>query len=185
LQAGELVRLAAGGDRAAWGRLVDRYSGLLWSVARAHRLSQADAADVVQTTWLQLVEHLDRLQKPDAVGAWLATTARRESLRVLRINARMPPSEHVPETTDPALPAGASLIVAERDEALWAAFAQLPERCRLLLRLLMSDPPPSYEEIGEVLGMPIGSIGPTRIRCLARLRSEVSVVGITAAREDS
>jgi RNA polymerase sigma factor (sigma-70 family) len=185
LPAGELVRLAAGGDRAAWERLVDRFGGLVWSVARAHRLSQADAADVAQTTWLQLVEHLDRLQKPDAVGAWLATTARRESLRVLRINARMPPSDQVPDAMDPGPPAGAALIAAERDEALWAAFAELPERCRLLLRLLMADDPPSYEEIGEILGMPIGSIGPTRIRCLARLRSEVGLVGITAARDDS
>jgi RNA polymerase sigma factor (sigma-70 family) len=169
----------------AWSRLVDRFSGLVWSVARSHRLSQADAADVAQTTWLHLVEHLDRLQRPDAVGAWLATTARRESLRVLRINARLPPSEQVPEKVDPAPPAAVSLIAAERDEALWAAFAELPERCRTLLRMLIADPPPSYEEIGEILGMPIGSIGPTRIRCLARLRNEVGAVGITAAGDDS
>ena len=164
---------------------MDRFSGLVWSVARAHRLSSADAADVAQTTWLHLVEHLDDLQKPEAVGAWLATTARRESLRVLRVNARLPPSEHVPDSIDPAPPAGAALMVAERDEALWAAFERLPERCRVLLRMLTSDPAPSYEEIGAILGMPIGSIGPTRIRCLARLRTEAGTVGITAAGADS
>jgi RNA polymerase sigma factor (sigma-70 family) len=182
---GALVRRAADGDRDAWSRLVDRFGGLVWSVTRAHRLSAADAADVAQTTWLHLVEHLDDLQNPDAVGGWLATTARRESLRVLRMNARLPPTDQAVEVVDAHPPASASLIAAERDGALWAAFERLPERCRILLRLLVTDPVPSYEDIGASLGMPIGSIGPTRIRCLARLRGEAELAGITPTFDDS
>src|SRR3954449_1219324 len=93
----DLVRAAAEGDRDAWDALVDRFNGLVWSVARSHRLSTVDASDVVQTTWLRLVEHLGRLQEPERVGAWLATTARRESLRTLRHSARQVPTDEVPE----------------------------------------------------------------------------------------
>src|SRR5262245_50547155 len=94
----ELVQAAADGDRDAWDALVDRFNGLVWSVARSHRLSTIDASDVVQTTWLRLVENLGRLQDPERVGAWLATTARRESLRALRHSARQVPTEDVPDT---------------------------------------------------------------------------------------
>src|SRR3954467_14082387 len=135
----ELVRAAADGDQAAWHGLVDRYNGLVWSVARAPRLSTVDASDVVQTTWLRLVEHLDRLQDPERVGAWLATTARRECLRALRHSARQIPSEELPETpTDAHL--GAALLTAERDQALWQAFGGLSERCYSILRIPVPDP---------------------------------------------
>ena len=165
-----LVHAAADGDRAAWDALVDRYNGLVWSVARSHRLSAVDASDVVQTTWLRLVEHLGRLQDPERVGAWLATTARRECLRTLRHSARMVVSEEPPEqVTEPQL--DAALLVEERDRALWQAFAAMPERCQRLLRILMADPPPSYHDVAETLTMPVGSIGPTRARCLDRLRA--------------
>src|SRR3954470_24288197 len=110
----ELVRAAADGDQAAWHGLVDRYNGLVWSVARAHRLSTVDASDVVQTTWLRLVEHLGRLQDPERVGAWLATTARRECLRTLRHSARQVPTEEVPEVVADAHVESA-LLVKERD----------------------------------------------------------------------
>jgi RNA polymerase sigma factor (sigma-70 family) len=181
---GQLVRAAAGGDQAAWNRLVERFNGLVWSVARAHRLAGADASDVVQTTWLRLVENLDRLQDPERVGAWLATTARRECLRTLRLSAR-----HVPTETellpDPGTdaPLDASLLANERDRALWTAFGGLSERCQMLLRILVADPPPSYEEVGEVLDMPIGSIGPTRQRCLERLRGLAETAGVTGGAE--
>src|SRR6266516_3266327 len=89
----ELLQAAAGGDQDAWGRLVDRYSRLVWAVARGHRLSQADAADVTQATWLRLVEHLDRIKEPERLGAWLATTARHESLRVIRRGGREQPTD--------------------------------------------------------------------------------------------
>jgi RNA polymerase sigma factor (sigma-70 family) len=181
---GQLVRAAAGGDQAAWNRLVERFNGLVWSVARAHRLAGADASDVVQTTWLRLVENLDRLQDPERVGAWLATTARRECLRTLRLSAR-----HVPTETellpDPGTdaPLDAALLANERDRALWTAFGGLSERCQMLLRILVADPPPSYEEVGEVLDMPIGSIGPTRQRCLERLRGLAETAGVTGGAE--
>ena len=106
----ELVRAAAEGDQAAWNGLVDRYNGLVWSVARSHRLSMADASDVVQTTWLRLVEHLGRLQDPERVGAWLATTARRESLRALRHSARQVPTEELPDDGDGRRNSDAALL---------------------------------------------------------------------------
>src|SRR3954465_13111666 len=175
----ELVRAAATGDQAAWNGLVARYNGLVWSVARSHRLPMADASAVVQTTWLRLVEHLGRLQEPERVGAWLATTARREALRALRQSARQVLTEDVPETPADAH-LGAALLTAERDQALWQAFGGLSERCQTLLRILVADPPPSYDEIGAALDMPIGSIGPTRPRGLDRLRSLAEGEGVSA-----
>ena len=176
---GALVRAAATGDEQAWSELVDRYGGLVWSVARAHRLPPADAADVVQTTWLRLVEHLDRLQDPAHVGSWLATTARRESLRALRLSARQVP---VPEDALPEHDSGArvetALLAEERDRQLWSAFASLSERCQTLLRVLLADPPPSYQEVSAALALPIGSIGPTRARCLARLHQLAQEAGL-------
>src|SRR4051812_22136281 len=138
----DLVQAAAEGDKGAWDQLVERFNGLVWSVARAHRLSPVDASDVVQTTWLRLVENLGRLQDPERVGAWLATTARRECLRILRHSARQVPTEELPETpVDAAL--DAALLEAERDRALWQAFGGLPERCETRLRFLVPGPPPS------------------------------------------
>jgi RNA polymerase sigma factor (sigma-70 family) len=175
----DLVQAAAEGDQVAWDELVERFNGLVWSVARAHRLAPADASDVVQTTWLRLVEHLGRLQDPERVGAWLATTARRECLRVLRHSARLLPAEELPETpVDAQL--DAALLAEERDRALWQAFGGLSERCQALLRLLVTEPPPSYEEVSAALDMPIGSIGPTRRRCLERLRGLAEGEGVTA-----
>jgi RNA polymerase sigma factor (sigma-70 family) len=174
----ELVRAAADGDQAAWHGLVDRYNGLVWSVARSHRLSSVDASDVVQTTWLRLVEHLDRLQDPERVGAWLATTARRECLRTLRHSARNLPTEEVPEVVAESRVESA-LLIEERDRALWQAFGGLSERCQTLLRVLVADPPPSYDEVSAAMNMPIGSIGPTRARCLERLRALAEGEGVS------
>ena len=176
----ELVRAAAEGDQAAWNGLVDRYNGLVWSVARSHRLSTADASDVVQTTWLRLVEHLGRLQDPERVGAWLATTARREV--PARAPSLRPAGSHRGAAGDAGTDThlGAALLAAERDQALWQAFGGLSERCQTLLRILVADPPPSYDEIASALDMPIGSIGPTRARCLERLRGLAEGEGVTA-----
>jgi RNA polymerase sigma factor (sigma-70 family) len=175
-----LLHAAKAGDQRAWDALVDRYSGLVWSIARAHRLSAADAADVSQTTWLLLAEHLDRITNPEAVGGWLATTARRESLRVLRVSARALPSgagEFVPDRAD-AGELDSALLTSERNRMLWRAFGAIPERCQRLLRVLMADPPPSYQDVAQALEMPVGSIGPTRGRCLETLRAELARVGI-------
>jgi RNA polymerase sigma factor (sigma-70 family) len=162
-------------DEAAWGRLVARYGGLVWAVARAHRLSDADAADVCQATWLRLVEHLDRVRDRGALGGWLATTARRECLRMLRAGGRVVPVADPPDSIDDRAQVDARLLASERDERLWSAFGRLERRDRALLRMLAADPRPSYEEIGCALGMPVGSIGPTRARALERLRREYRV----------
>jgi len=182
-----LVRAAADGDQAAWDALVKRFGGLVWSIARSHRLGTADAADVSQTAWLRLVENLGRIRDPERVGAWLASTCRNECLRVIRRSGRQVPTDigadidlEAEETAAP--PVDAALLAGERDTELWRAFARISERCQVLLRLLITDPPPSYEEVGEILDMPVGSIGPTRARCLEHLRR---TSGITAHLADS
>ena len=182
---GALVRAAADGRQAAWDELVDRFSGLLWAVARGHRLGHADAEDVVQTCWLRLAEHLGRIEHPERLGGWLATTARNECLGVLRRGARelmVEDDEKLGGSTDPDVTAG--LVERERGTALWSAFSRLDERCQLLLRVLMADEPPSYQAVSESLEMPIGAIGPTRQRCLDKLRrllpvSEINLEGAT------
>ncbi len=180
----DMVSAAAKGDEAGWDALVQRYSGLVWSVTRAYRLSPADSADVFQTTWLRLTEHLNRIEQPGHVGAWLATTARRESLRVAASSSRTVPADEAtlvalgqsddysPEQA--VLDAEAALLASERAARLWRAFGQLAKRCRNLLRVLMASPPPSYAEVAAALGIPVGSIGPTRARCLQRLREKLA-----------
>ncbi len=185
-EAAFLVKGAAEGDRSAWESLVDAYGGLIWAITRNHRLLPGDAADVSQTTWLRLLENIERLNDPGRVGAWLATTARRECLR---ISARRKRTVLVADESDlevdpvrannPELDDG--LLLAERDAALRGAFDCLTPRCRELLRFLMLDPAPSYEEISAALAMPVGSIGPTRGRCLDKLRALVKDSGIESA----
>jgi RNA polymerase sigma factor (sigma-70 family) len=176
-----LVRAAASGNQDAWEGLVQEFSPLVLGMARAHRLSEADACDVAQTTWLRLIEHLGRIQDPDRVGGWLATTAWRESTRVLRrarkqiVTARFPEPPSEEDVTQ-------RIVTAERDAAMRAAFHRLQGRDQALLRLLVSDPAPSYEQIGAILHMPVGSIGPTRARSLTRLRREAARAGLTQER---
>jgi RNA polymerase sigma factor (sigma-70 family) len=181
---GSLTRAAASGDADAWLGLVERFSGLVWSVTRRYRLGPADAADVFQTTWLRLAEHLGRIENPERVGAWLATTARHESLMVARAAARILPTddatifdrghidEHSPERA--VLDAEQAVWDSERAARLWCAFDQLSARCRELLSVLMASPPPSYLEVAAALDVPVGSIGPTRARCLQRLRERLT-----------
>jgi RNA polymerase sigma factor (sigma-70 family) len=172
----QLIRAAAAGDQSAWNELVERFQGLVWATARSFRLSRADAADVAQTTWLRLVENLDRIREPERLAGWLATTARREALRHLRLHGRELASDEADLFESPVDdPLEVALLAEERDTALWRAFAQLSERCQTLLRLLVSEDEPSYEAIGAALDMPIGAIGPTRMRCLDKLRSFVTV----------
>ena len=177
----ELIRLAASGDRAAWESLVARYEKLVWGIARSHRLGDADAADVCQTTWLRLLEHVEDLRNPDALSGWLSTTARNECLRVLRQQARQIPTEddRLPQRSVPAA-VDERLLASERDAALWKAFATLSSRCQALLRMLAGDPPPSYADVSQAIGMPVGSIGPTRGRCLDALRRASAGARITA-----
>lgn len=185
----QLVIGAAGGDAAAWQGLVERFSGLVWSITRAHRLSSADSADVFQTTWLRLAEHIQRIDQPDRVGAWLATAARRECLQCMRSAGRAIPVDDVgrleakPTQDSPTEEAVLQAEQARQDgrlsAALWRAMAGLPTRCQVLLRVLMASPPPRYAEAAAALGVPVGSIGPTRARCLRLLREQMMASGIT------
>ena len=172
LDVAQLVRSAAEGDRWAWERLHDQYSRIIWAITRNFKLEQSDAADVFQVTWLRLLEHIDRLNYPDRVGSWLAVTARHECLRMVEARQRVVlvhddgefgEVAHQPEIDE-------RLLAGERADAVREALARLPWRHQRLLNLLMEDPPASYAEISDQLGLPVGSIGPTRGRCLERLR---------------
>lgn len=168
-----LLKAASDGDQAAWDTIVSRYNRLVWAIARGYRLDPATAADVVQTTWLRLVENLNRIDEPARLAGWLATVIRRECLQALRRSRREAPAatpEYLADAPDNARELDAGLLDDERDAALWRVFGQLPERCQLLLRVLMATPPPAYAEVAEALDMPVGTIGPTRGRCLAHLR---------------
>ena len=170
----QLVRRAANGDGWAWERLVDQYSRLIWAMTRDFRLGESDAADVVQATWLRLLEHIDRIEHPDRIGSWLATTARHECLRHLAAGKRV----MLVQDDDEAMTAAVGyhpdvderLLAHERAQAVREALSTLPSQSQRLLELLMADPPIPYSEISDQLGLPIGSIGPTRGRCLERLR---------------
>jgi RNA polymerase sigma factor (sigma-70 family) len=170
-----LVAAAAAGEPIAWKQLIDRYAVLIRSVCRSHRLCEADAEDVAQLTWLRAVEHIGRLRDPDRFGAWLGTTARRECLRLIHGRKRVVPTGD--EVANPLFAAHVDedeiALAAERRSAVRQAMSALPDRQRTLLRLLHSEREPSYEAIGEQLGMPVGSIGPTRGRALERLRKEI------------
>jgi RNA polymerase sigma factor (sigma-70 family) len=166
-----IVPAAAGGDAAALSCLVARFDAALRSVTRSYRLSSWDADDVVQSTWLQFLEHGHTLREPAAVGGWLMTTARRLSLRVLQGAVRQI------LTDDPAVWEHADehdphheVVGAERRHALRGALTELPIRSRRLMTVLVAKPDMSYEQVGRVLGMPVGSIGPTRQRSISRLQ---------------
>jgi RNA polymerase sigma factor (sigma-70 family) len=169
-----LVRQAAAGDKSAWERLVDQYSRLIWAMTRDFRLAEIDAADVVQTTWLRLLEHIDRIEYPERIGSWLATTARHECLRHLAASKRVTLVDDHDATfghsPDYQPDVDERLLAEERAQAVREAVSTLPTRSQQLLELLMADPPASYDQISDQLGLPIGSIGPTRGRCLERLR---------------
>jgi RNA polymerase sigma factor (sigma-70 family) len=169
----ELVWAAAAGDASAWDQLVGEFSGLVRSIARWHRLSDAD--DAAQATWLLLFEHLGRIKEPSRIGAWLATTTRHECLRVLRRSQRdvcIGDEEEWGESTD--APVDSVLLAAERDLALRRCFSRLRPADQELIALLIADEEPSYAEISMALSIPVGSIGPTRARALDRLRTELT-----------
>lgn len=177
LHAHELHRLVAGaaeGKESCWVQLVQRLSPLVRNVARAHRLSPSDTEDVCQSTWCALVAHLSALRDPERLPAWLATTARRESLRTLaRAQRQVPYGDDLPEPEADAASPDEGLLRRERDLALWAAVRSLRPRDQTLLRLLVAEdttPERSYRHIADTLGVAVGSVGPTRGRALERLR---------------
>jgi RNA polymerase sigma factor (sigma-70 family) len=177
----ETVRRAAAGDTQSWSVLVDAFSGLVWSVARSFRLDRADAEDVCQTTWEKFATSIGTLREPARAGAWLAVTARHEALRVIEVRSRTKPSGDLGWIESAWIDDGTpERIVLEREgaadragraRAAWEALRRLPDGCQRLLRVLSASPPPSYAEVAAALDKPIGWIGPTRRRCLDRLRS--------------
>ncbi len=176
LDSSDIVRLfrrAAEGDLGAWERLVDQYARLIWSITVDYKLVESDAADVCQTTWLRLLEHMDRIEHPDRLGSWLAATARNECLRSLAARKRVVLSQDYTELNDAVAhepEIDERLLSAERAQVVREALSNLPRRWQRLLEMLMADPPASYADISDELELPIGSIGPTRGRCLDRLR---------------
>jgi len=181
----DLVTRARNGDQRAWDDLVERYAPLVWSVCHRYQLSRADAEDVHQTVWLQLVSRLDKIREPDALPGWLATTTRRECVRALRA-ARgphaadsVPDAETIPDQR--AATAEQELLVAERHAVLLEALARLRPCCQRLIGKLIEDPPLSYAQISASLGIPVGSIGPLRGRCLDRLRGDPAIVALINA----
>ena len=168
-----LVSRASQGDQDAWYEIVDRYASLVYTICTRYRLSNHDIEDVGQNVWLLLVEQLGKLREPAALPGWLATTTARECLRVVtaahkteRLGTGL--DDSVMFVDDTVI--DEEILVAERNAVLRAAFAELPPRCQRLLSMLISDPPHSYAQIHAELGIPVGSIGPQRARCLDRLR---------------
>ena len=168
-----LARGAAAGDESAWNELVRRLDGVLRGVARRYRLAGADVDDVVQTTWLRAVDHVGRLHDPGAIAGWLVVTARREAMRTLQRGVREVLTDDTAAIDDPDPASPEVLAIArERRAALHGAVDRLSGRQRVLLSSMLATPAPSYEQIAERLAMPVGSIGPTRDRALARLRDD-------------
>jgi RNA polymerase sigma factor (sigma-70 family) len=179
-----LVDRVSGGDQQAWNELIERYAPLVWSICTRYQLDRQDIDDVGQSVWLALVENIASLRERAALPGWLATTTKNECLRILREAGRrdrdgLPADDQLP----PDLSAEVieqEIIDAEQNAALRAAFAELSPPCYQLLAMLISDPPPGYTQISAKLGMPIGSIGPTRARCLDRLRRSPHLSGLLA-----
>jgi RNA polymerase sigma factor (sigma-70 family) len=168
---GRTVEAAARGDVRAWDALVQRYSPLLRRVARGYRLETHDVDDVVQACWVSLLTSLHGLREPQAVGAWLVTTARRQALRTHQRGVREVLAEAPLAERHPALDCvETELIRSEQRAVLRAAVDRLPGRQRELMRTLIAEPDRSYADVSRRLGMPIGSIGPTRERGFRRLR---------------
>jgi RNA polymerase sigma factor (sigma-70 family) len=178
----DLVARARNGDKQAWDALVERYAPLIWSICRRHGLGDHDAEDVGQNVWLKLVDQLGTIRVPAALPGWLATTTRRECGRLLRAApgvcdtghadvAQAIPDDHAPTGEE-------ELLAAERHAALREALTHLPSCCQQLITLLAQDPAPSYAQVSAMLGIPEGSIGPSRARCLDKLRRHPAIAAL-------
>ena len=181
----DLVAGARKGDKQAWDALVERYAPLVWAICRRHRLGRADADDVAQSVWLRLVDQLHKVREPAALPGWLATTTRRECVRLL--SAAQGPHATAYALDVESLPdqragtAEQELLAAERHAALRAAFSQLPSHGQQLITLLIADPPTPYADISAQLGIPVGSIGPTRSRYLNKMRRHPAIAALINA----
>ena len=180
-----LVMRARNGDQRAWDAIVERYAPLVWSICRRYRLADADADDAGQAVWLQLVEHIGQIRDPVSLPGWLATTTGHECSRIVRAARRDSRPGQVVDVGDipgeQAAPPDDELLKAERHTALYDALAHLPPPCQQLIALLTEDPPLPYAQISARLGIPVGSIGPSRSRCLAKLRRHPAIAALTNA----
>ncbi len=180
-----LVTRARGGDKRAWDALVERYAPLIWSICRKYRLGRDDADDIGQNVWMRLVDQLDKIRDPAALPGWLATTTQRECGRLAR--AAHAPGAVACELDAQIIPDGQAeaaeqkLLAAERHAALREAFTCLPPEGQQLIAMLIADPPVTYAEISARLGIPIGSIGPTRSRYLDRIRRHPAIAALINA----
>jgi len=170
---GACLERARNGETAALSEVVRELNPLLWHVARGEGLTAEESADVIQTTWLELLRRLHDIRSPLALTSWLVTATRREAWRARERSRRQAPdgADQLEAISDPGPSPGELLLSDERDQTLWRHFQRLPERCRVLLRIVAHVARPDYSTVAEALGMPIGSIGPTRGRCLAKLRA--------------
>jgi len=177
-----LVIRARNGDKQAWDALVERYAPLIWSICRRRRLDDTDADDVGQSVWLRLAGQLDKIRDPAALPGWLATTTRREYSRVLRTTRDQHPAGHPPDIQnmpdEQGVTAEQELLAAEAHAALREAVSHLPPRDRQLIAALTQDPPLPYAEISARLGIPVGSIGPSRRRCLDKIRRHPAIAAL-------
>ncbi len=183
----DLVLRARAGEQHAWNEIVERFAPLVWSICRRYRLSDADAADASQGTWVRLLEHIATIDEPAALPGWIITTTVRECLGMLRTNTARGRRETdaareqaAPTTQAVDVAVEEHLMALERHEALRAALEQLPVQCRRLIELLAADPPLSYAEIGRRLDLSVGGLGPTRGRCLQKLRRTEPLASLIA-----
>jgi RNA polymerase sigma factor (sigma-70 family) len=178
----DLVMRAGKGDQDAWDTIVERYAPLIWSICRLYRLNDIDSEDVGQSVWLQLISHLDQVRDPAALPGWLATTTRRECCRALRkapgpqARWQLADTEEIPD--EQAKMVEQELLTAERHWTLLEALTCLSPSCQQLIAMLIEDPPVPYAEISVRLGIPVSSIGPTRQRCLDKLRHHPAIAAL-------
>ena len=185
----DLVLRARKGDADAWDALVERFAPLSWSICGRYSVGRADAHDVGQYVWLRLVDQLEAIHDPAALPGWLSTTTQRECIHTLRAARSQQPLGH--ELDIESIPdeqtgmAEHELLRAERRAALREAFYRLPPPCQRLVALLLEDPPVPYAEISARLGIPVGSIGPSRARCVEKLRRDPAIAALMDAEEEA
>ncbi len=176
----DLLLRVSDGDPVAWGEILRRYGRLVSATVRSFRLQDADALDAVQMTWLRLAENAHRVRSPERLAGWLATTARRECLSILRravVAAQLRQLDPEP-VADPAPGPEQYVIEADTTRRLWNVVSGLPPRRRALLRELFTDHPRPYAQVARVAGIPIGGVGPTRARALRQLRDRLNGSGL-------
>jgi RNA polymerase sigma factor (sigma-70 family) len=168
----ELLEAARGGSEDALAQITAELSPMLWNVARAAGLAAADAEDVVQTAWERLLYHLADIRVPQALIGWLVVTTKHEAWRIRSSGRRQRPADQEWLTAIPDDAAGAEeqILLDEQQRALWRAVGRLSAQCQELLRIVAFVPRPDYQSVSAALGMPVGSIGPTRGRCLEKIR---------------